>query len=270
MFKKIEQTVDFLNSKVNFKPEIWIILWTGLGWLVKEIDIKYKISYEEIPNFPVSTIESHKWEFIFGILWGKNVVAMRGRFHFYEWYDMFEVTYPIRVMKVLWIEKLIVSNACWGLNPNYEKGDIMLINDHINLQPLNPLIGKNYDELGPRFPDMSEVYNKDMLKKAISIAKKHNIKYQTGVYVSVTGPCLETPAEYKYFRTIGADGVGMSTVPEIIVARHMNIPCFAVSIVTNICVEGKIKEVSINDVIGVANKAEPKMSLIIKNLIKSL
>ncbi len=270
MLKKIEQTVDFLNTKVNFKPEIGIILGTGLGWLAKEIDIKYKISYEKIPNFPISTVEGHKWEFIFGTLWGKNVVAMRGRFHFYEGYSMEEVTFPIRVMKVLGIEKLIVSNACWGLNTNYEIGDIMLINDHINLQPLNPLIGKNYDELGPRFPDMSEVYDKDMLKKAISIAKKHNIKYQTGVYISVSWPSLETRAECRYLRSIGADGVGMSTVPEVIVARHMGISCFAVSIVTNLCVDNNIEEATIDNIIEVANKAEPKMTLVIKNLIKSL
>ena len=270
MLEKIKNTTEFILKKINFKPQIGIVLGTGLGGLVNEIEIKYSLPYQDIPNFPVSTVESHHGELIFGILGGKNVVAMHGRFHYYEGYDMQQVTFPVRIMKMLGIEKLILSNACGGLNPAFEVSDLMIITDHINLLPANPLVGKNLDELGPRFPDMSSAYDKEIISKAIEIARKNNIKFQTGVYASVTGPNLETPAEYKFLRIIGADVVGMSTIPEVIVARQMNIPCFAISIVTDLGVEGKIKETSLEEIIAAAAKAEPKMTLIIKELIRSL
>jgi len=270
MLEKINQTAEFIKSKIDSVPQIGIVLGTGLGGLVNEIEVKHTLPYDEIPNFPVSTVESHHGKLIFGLLGGKNVVAMCGRFHYYEGYTMQEVTFPIRVMKMLGVERLIISNASGGLNPAFEVGDLMIMTDHINLLPGNPLIGKNYDELGTRFPDMSKPYDTGMIEKAIAIAKEKNIRCQTGVYVAVPGPCLETPAEYKYLRTIGADTVGMSTVPEVIVARHMGLPCFAVSIITDLGVEGKIKETSLEEIIAVANVAEPKMTVIIKELVASL
>ena len=219
------------------------------------------------PHFPVSTVESHSGKLIFGKLGGKNVVAMQGRFHYYEGYNMQQVTYPVRVMKLLGIQKLFVSNASGGVNPDFEVGEIMILNDHINLFPAHPLIGKNFDELGPRFPDMSDPYCPDMIETALSIAKENNIKVSVGTYAALTGPTLETPAEYHYVRVIGADAVGMSTIPEVIVARHMEIPCFAISIITDLGVKGKIKKVSLQDVIDVASRQEPKMTLIMKELI---
>ena len=270
MLDKIRKTAEFIKQKTDFQPQVGIVLGTGLGGLVHEIDIKYTIPYHDIPDFPVSTVESHSGELILGILGGKNVIAMRGRFHYYEGYNMQQVTFPIRVMKMLGIENLILSNACGGLNPAFSVSDLMIITDHINLLPVNPLVGKNIDELGPRFPDMSSAYDKKMIDKALAIAQKNKINIQIGVYASVTGPNLETPAEYKFLRIIGADAVGMSTVPEVIVARHMNIPCFAISIITDLGIEGKIKEVSLDEIIAAANKAEPKMTLIIKELIQTL
>ena len=270
MLRKLEETINYIQSKTKFIPDFGIILGTGLGGLVKEIEIIVEISYKDIPNFPVSTVESHSGKLIFGMIGGKNVVAMQGRFHYYEGYTLEEVTFPVRVMKMLGIKRLFVSNASGGVNPHFEVGEIMIINDHINLLPGNPLIGKNYPELGPRFPDMSCAYDPEMIEKAQAIAKSHKIKVSVGVYLALTGPTLETPAEYKYVRVIGADAVGMSTVPEVIVARHMNIPVFAISIITDLGVPGKIKEVSLEDVIAVASEKEPKMSLIMKELIAQL
>jgi len=270
MLEKIKSTTEFIQKSVNFKPEIGIILGTGLGGLVNEIEIKHVLPYETIPNFPVSTVEGHSGKLIFGILGGKNVVAMQGRFHYYEGYTMKELTFPVRVMKYLGIEKLFLSNASGGVNPDFEIGDIMIINDQINLLPDNPLMGKNYPELGPRFPDMSEPYDKNIISKAIETANKLGIKYQTGVYAAVSGPCFETPAEYVRMRNSGSDAVGMSTVPEVIVARHMSIPCFAISIITDLGVPGKIVEVSHADVIKVASEAEKKMTVLLKELIASL
>jgi len=270
MLEKIKRTVDYINNQIDFKPEVGIILGSGLGGLAKEIDIVKAIPYEEIPDFPVSTVKGHQGKLIFGYLGGKKVVAMQGRFHYYEGYTMKEVTFPVRVMKFLGIHYLVLSNASGGVNPDYEVGDIMLIKDHINMMPENPLHGKNDDELGTRFPDMSEAYDKKMLARAQEIAKKNNIKVQTGVYVGGQGPNYETPSEYRYFHIIGGDTVGMSTVPEVIVARHMNLPVFAVSIITDLGVTGKIVEISHEDVIKAANEAEPKMTLIIKELIASL
>lgn len=267
MLTKFKESFDYIQTQTKVQPTIGIILGTGLGGLVNEIKIIDEIPYENIPNFPVSTVKSHSGKMIFGELGGKQVVAMQGRFHFYEGYDMQEVTFPVRVMKFMGIERLFLSNASGGVNPDYEVGEIMIIDDHINLFPAHPLIGKNFDDLGPRFPDMSTAYDKKMVALAQEIAKENNIRVATGTYAGLTGPTLETPAEYKYVRIIGADTVGMSTVPEVIVARHMGIPCFAISIITDLGVEGKIEETSLEDVIEVANRQEPKMTIIMKELI---
>ena len=270
MLEKIKEAFDHIRKHSNVEPEVGIILGTGLGALVNEIDISSTIPYDEIPHFPTSTVESHSGKLIFGDLGGKPIVAMQGRFHYYEGYDMKQVTFPVRVMKKLGIKSLFVSNASGGVNPDYEVGDLMVLNDHINFFPEHPLRGTNHEELGPRFPDMSQPYDHTLIAKAEEIAKNLNIPIQKGVYLGLTGPTLETPAEYFAFRKWGADTVGMSTVPEIIVARHMSIPCFAISIITDLGVEGKIKVVSVADVIEVANRAEPKMTLIMKELISSI
>ena len=270
MLEKIKQTTNYLLQKTNFKPEVGIILGTGLGGLVSEIEIEHKISYQDIPNFPVSTVEGHSGKLIFGTLAGKKIIALQGRFHYYEGYSMQEATFPVRVFKAIGIKTLIVSNAAGGINPKFEIGDIMLIDDHINLFPEHPLRGKNYDELGPRFPDMSQPYDRQLIKKVHAIAKENNIKLQQGTYAGIQGPTFETPAEYKYIRAIGADAVGMSTVPEVIVARHANIPVFAVSVITDRGVPGEIVEVSHEDVQNIANKTEPKMTLILKKLLKQI
>lgn len=270
MLDQIKETTDFINARVTEKPQFGIILGTGLGGLVDEIEITHTLNYRGIPNFPVSTVESHAGKLIFGKLGGKNIVAMQGRFHYYEGYNMKEITFPVRVMKSLGIEKLFVSNACGGLNPDYKVTDLMVLNDHINLLPEHPLRGRNVEELGPRFPDMSAPYDAKLIDKALAIAKANNISCHEGVYAAVQGPTLETKAEYRYIRTIGADVVGMSTVPEIIVARHMGIPCFAISVITDMGIPELVKVVSLEDVINAAKKAEPNMTLIIKELIRSL
>ncbi|MBM3452416.1 MAG: purine-nucleoside phosphorylase [Bacteroidetes bacterium] len=270
MLEKIKESAAFIQSKTSITPSIGIILGTGLGGLVKEINVIDTISYENIPNFPVSTVESHSGKLIFGELGGKKVVAMQGRFHYYEGYSLQQVTFPVRVMKLLGIERLFVSNASGGVNPDFEVGEIMIQDDHINLFPGNPLIGKNIDELGPRFPDMSDPYDPGMIALAKQIASENNIKVSVGIYAGLTGPTLETPAEYQYVRNIGADAVGMSTVPEVIVARHMEIPCFAISIITDLGVKGKIQKVSVQDVIEVASRQEPKMTLIMRELISRI
>jgi len=270
MLQKIKETVNFIQSKIDFKPEVGIILGTGLGGLTKEINIELEIEYKDIPNFPVSTVEGHRGALIFGEFAGKKVIAMQGRFHFYEGYTMQETTFPVRVLKLLGIELLIVSNASGGMNPDFSVGDIMVINDHINLFGTSPLIGQNIAELGPRFPDMSEAYDKKLIEKALQIGKELNIDLQKGVYAGVTGPTFETPAEYMYIRATGADAVGMSTVPEVIVARHMNMTCFALSVITDSGVPGEIVEISHEEVQEVASKAEAKMALIIRELLKSI
>jgi len=269
MLQEIKESAKFLKEKTGYRPEIGIILGTGLGGLVAEIIIEHSISYNEIPNFPVSTVEGHSGRLIFGKLGGKQVIAMQGRFHFYEGYSMQKVTFPVRVMKLLGIQHLIVSNASGGVNPDFEVGDLMILTDHINLIP-NPLIGTNISELGPRFPDMSEAYDKDLILKAERIAETNKIHLQKGIYIALTGPTLETPAEYKHMRIIGGDTVGMSTAPEVIVARHMNIPCFAMSVITDLGVPGKIQKVSHEEIQKVAEVAEPKLTLIIKELIASI
>lgn len=267
MLEKIKEAVAYLSNQTQVVPEIGIILGTGLGGLVNEIEVLDEVSYDRIPHFPVSTVESHSGKLIFGKLGGKQVVAMQGRFHYYEGYDLQQVTFPVRVMKLLGIKQLIVSNASGGVNPDFQVGEVMIINDHIDFFPSNPLVGKNIDELGPRFPDMSEPYDPNMINIALAIAKEKGFRVSTGVYLGLTGPSLETPAEYRMVRVMGADAVGMSTVPEIIVARHMEIPCFAISIITDLGVPGKIKKVSVEDVIAVASKQEPIMTEIIKELV---
>ena len=267
MLKKIKETIEYLESRISLKPEVGIILGTGLGGLVNEIDILHTLPYEFIPNFPVSTVAGHNGQLIFGTMSGKNIVAMQGRFHYYEGYTMQEITFPVRVMKFLGIELLILSNASGGVNPDFEVGDIMVINDHINLMKDNPLIGRNDDGVGTRFPDMGEAYNARLIEKAFGIARNHGIKLQQGVYAAVSGPTYETPAEYRYIRTIGADAVGMSTVPEVIAARHMGLKCFAVSIISDLGVPGKIIEITHKHVIDAASAVEPVMTSIIKEMI---
>lgn len=267
MLQAIKETAAFLKNKVEKECQVGIILGTGLGGLVSEIEVEHSFDYKEIPNFPVSTVEGHSGKLIFGKLGGKQVVALQGRFHYYEGYSMNEVVFPVRVMKFLGIEMLFVSNASGGVNPDFEIGDIMLIDDHINLFGDNPLIGKNEDELGPRFPDMSEPYDKKMLALAQTIATEKNIPLQKGSYAGLSGPTLETPAEYMYVRNIGADTVGMSTVPEVIAARHMGIPCVGFSVITDLGVPGKIIEMTHEIVQEVARKSEPLMTILVKELI---
>jgi purine-nucleoside phosphorylase len=269
MLERITETTNYLKNKISDTPEYGIILGSGLGGLVNEIEIKLSFPYTSIPGFPVSTVKGHGGNLIFGKLGGKNVVALQGRFHYYEGYSMQELTFPIRVMIAIGIKRLILSNASGGMNPDFQIGDIVFLNDHINLMPSNPLIGKNFDELGPRFPDMSEPYDPKMIAHAIGIAKKMNFRAHQGVYAGVPGPCFETPAEYRYIRIIGADMVGMSTIPEVIVARHQNIPCFAVSIITDLGGFDEAQKVSHEEVLKVATAAESKMTAIIKELIKN-
>ncbi|MCZ6522122.1 MAG: purine-nucleoside phosphorylase [Bacteroidetes bacterium] len=268
MLKKISETTDYLRSLSKFEPQSGIILGTGLGGLVEDIEIEHVFQYENIPNFPISTVESHHGKLIFGFLEDKKVVVMQGRFHYYEGYSMREVTYPVRILKALGIQQLLISNAAGGLNPDFDVSELMIIRDHINLQPDNPLRGTNYDELGPRFPDMSEPYDRELISKAKIAGEDLGIKLRNGVYAAVPGPNLETPAEYEYLAKIGADAVGMSTVPENIVARHMNLPCFAVSVITDMCVPGQIKKVTIEKVIEAAKKAEPDLKDLIKAMVK--
>lgn len=270
MLVNIKQTADYLKGKIGEIPNTAIILGTGLGELVHEINDKQEIPYTEIPNFPISTVEGHSGKLIVGTLGGKKVLAMQGRFHYYEGYNMKEVTFPIRVFQALGIEYLFVSNAAGGMNPSFDIGDIMLIEDHINMFPEHPLHGKNHNELGTRFPDMSEAYNKTLRQKAMEIAHEKEIKLQHGVYVGVSGPTFETPAEYNYFRIIGGDAVGMSTVPEVIVANHAKMKVLAFSIITDLGVIGKIVEVSHEDVQEAAKIAQPKMAEIMRAIIQTI
>ena len=266
MLERIQETADFLKSKIHTHPETAIILGTGLGSLANEITDKYEIGYETIPNFPVSTVEGHSGKLIFGKLGNKDIMAMQGRFHFYEGYSMKEVTFPIRVMRELGIKTLFVSNAAGGMNPAFEIGDLMIITDHINFFPEHPLRGKNIP-YGPRFPDMSEAYNQALIRKADEIACEKGIKVQHGIYIGTQGPTYETPAEYKMFRILGADAVGMSTVPEVIVANHCGIQVFGISVITDLGVEGKIVEVTHEDVQKAADAAQPLMTTIMRELI---
>ena len=269
MLNKINETADFLRSKVlGDMPKTAIILGTGLGALVDHIEEKQYIPYTEIPNFPVSTVEGHSGNLIFGVLGGKRIIAMQGRFHYYEGYDMKQVTFPVRVFKALGVEALFVSNAAGGMNKDFVVGDVMVITDQINLFPENPLRGKNYEELGPRFPAMTEPFDLNLIALADKIAEELDIRLVHGVYVGTTGPTFETPAEYEYFRVIGGDAVGMSTVPEVIVARHGNMRVFGLSVITDL--GGKdIKEVPTHEEVQkAAEKAQPKVVAIMRELVK--
>lgn len=253
---------------MQYLPKVGIVLGTGLGELATQITERQEIPYQEIPNFPVSTVEGHSGKLIVGRLGGVMVLAMQGRFHYYEGYSMQQVTFPVRVMKELGVETLLLSNAAGGMNPEFEIGELMIISDHVNLFPEHPLRGKNYNELGVRFPDMSNAYDATLRSKAKAIAAKHGIRIKEGVYVGTQGPTFETPAEYKFFRTIGGDAVGMSTVPEVIVAVHAGIKVFAMSIITDLGVEGKVVEVSHEEVQRIANSVQPYMTLIMKELVQ--
>lgn len=270
LINKINETLEIIREQTDKDFSVGIILGTGLGGLVKEIDVEHEIEYGKLPHFPLSTVESHHGKLIFGTLAGKNVVAMQGRFHYYEGYSMKQITYPVRVMKFLGVKTLLVSNACGGMNPQYSRGDLMLMEDHINLLGDNPLIGKNEDELGPRFPDMSEPYDKELLSLAKEIAMENKIKVHKGVYVAVPGPNLETKAEYRFLRQTGADVVGMSTIPENIVANHMGMKVFGMSIITDECFPDNLKPVNVEEIIAAAMEAEPKMTLIMKKVIERI
>jgi len=271
MFQILRETVEYIKKKNNnFQPEIGIVLGTGLGGLVSEIEVEFSLMYSNIPNFPISTLEFHSGKLIFGTLKGKKVVAMQGRLHYYEGYSMQQITFPIRVMKALGIQYLFVSNAAGSLNPDFKKGDLMVINDHINLQPESPLRGINDNDLGPRFPDMSQPYHQGLIGSALKIAAEESITCHQGVYVSVTGPNLETKAEYRYLRIIGGDAVGMSTVPEVIVANHMSIPVFAMSVLTDEGFPEILLPVSLEEILATARAAEPKMTKILSQLISQI
>jgi purine-nucleoside phosphorylase len=267
---KIQDSLNYIQQYTNKTYEVGIVLGTGLGGLAKEIQIETELSYEDIPNFPVSTVETHAGKLLFVSLGGKSVVAMQGRFHFYEGYSMQQITFPIRVMKFLGVKTLVISNAAGGMNPQYKKSDIMIMEDHINLLGDNPLIGQNVDEFGPRFPDMSEPYSRRLIALAEEIGVETKIKLQKGVYVSVSGPNLETRAEYRFLRAIGADVVGMSTVPEVIVARHMDIEVFGLSVITDECFPDTLQPADVADIIKTANETQPKLTMLMKRVIEKL
>ncbi|TDE17481.1 purine-nucleoside phosphorylase [Dyadobacter psychrotolerans] len=272
LLEQIQKASEFLKEYTkSFEPEFGIILGTGLGSLVNEIEITYTISYSDIPNFPVSTVESHSGKLIFGNLSGKKVLCMQGRFHYYEGYSMQQVVFPVRVMKLLGVQTLLVSNACGSLNPAYKISDLMVINDHISsFLPLNPLIGTHIPEFGDRFPDMSDPYDAVLIQRALNIADENHIPVHSGVYVSVSGPQLETRAEYRMLRQIGGDVVGMSTVPEIIAARQMGIRCFGLSVITDLGIPETLEKAEFSKIVAAAQKAEPGMTLIMKELLTYL
>lgn len=270
MIEKIKTATAYLSNLGIDKPEVGIVLGTGLGHLASRIEVIKEVSYIDIPGFPVSTVESHEGKLLYGIISGKKVIAMQGRFHYYEGYSMEQIVLPIRVMKFLGIKNLLLSNAAGCLNPDWHKGELMLLDDHINLQPSNPLIGKNSEELGPRFPDMSAPYHAGLNTLLKHIAKEDGIILHEGVYVSVPGPMLETRAEYRYLRRIGADAVGMSTVPEVIAAHHMGLPCCAVSVLTDECDPDHLRPVDISEIIAVASGAERILSDLFVKLIATL
>ncbi len=270
MIKYIEETTEFLQEKGFENPEIGIILGTGLGQLVNEIEVIQEISYNHIPNFPTATVEFHKGKLIYGKIEGKLCIVMQGRFHLYEGYSLQDVTYPVRVMHKLGIKTLLVSNASGAVNLNFKKGELMLIDDHINLQGGSPLAFKGVEQLGSRFTDMSAPYDQKINAKLETIAENKNINLHKGVYASVLGPQLETRAEYRYLKIIGADAVGMSTVPEVIVANHLGLPVAAVSVLTDECDPDNLKPIDIDEIIALAGKAEPEMITLFKELIKSL
>ena len=267
---KVTESVEFINQKNKIKPKIAIILGTGLGRLAEDIEEKEIISYSEIPNFPISTVQSHDGNLILGKLGNKEVVAMQSRFHYYEGYSLQEVTFPVRVMKKLGADTIIISNAAGGMNRFFKRGDLMLITDHINLFGDNPLIGPNDEELGPRFPDMSEAYSQNLIELARKVALKEKIRIQEGVYVGLIGPTLETPAEYRFLISIGADAVGMSTVPEVIVANHMGMKVLGISCITDLAIDGVIIKTSVEEILKIASDSEPIMTKLIKKVIKKI
>ncbi|TVQ12447.1 MAG: purine-nucleoside phosphorylase [Balneolaceae bacterium] len=267
---KRSEALTFITEHTSFEPEYLIILGTGLGRLAEQIEVDTSISYEKIPHFPVSTVESHTGRLLFGTLGGKRVVAMQGRFHYYEGYTMQQIVFPVRVARALGVHTLLVSNACGGMNPNYRRGDIMLINDHINLIGDNPLIGPNDNELGVRFPDMSEPYSADLIWIAEQVALDNAIKMHEGVYAAVPGPNLETRAEYRFLRSIGADVVGMSTVPEVIAAVHMNMKVLGISVITDECFPDSLKPVVMAEILEAADLAEPKMTRVMIGVLERL
>lgn len=271
LYEDIQQSIRFIRSRTSMQPRFGIILGTGLGNLTDEIDIETEIPYADIPHFPISTVESHKGRLVFGALGGIPVVCMAGRFHYYEGYTMQQITFPVRVMKFLGIERLFISNASGGLNPNYRAGDLVFIRDHINLQADNPLRGYNDERLGPRFPDMLRAYDWPLNARALEIAHENDIRAHEGVYLALQGPNLETPAEYIFMYRIGADVVGMSTVPEVIVAKHMSLPVFVASVVSN---QGyppeSIQETTVEEVIAMVSSVEPKLRRVVVELIREL
>lgn len=267
-FPLIQESVNYIQAQISgFKPETGIILGTGLSGLIDHVKVAFEIDYADIPHFPLSTVEFHKGKLVFGELNGKKVVVMQGRFHYYEGYSMLEVVFPVRVLKFLGISKMLISNAAGGINKAFKKADLMVISDHINLQPENPLVGENEEEIGTRWPDMYESYNAELRKKAHQISKEKSLTVKEGVYASVSGPNLETPAEYKYLEVIGADAVGMSTVPEVIACAHMGLPCFAVSVITDLCYPEALKPVKIEEIIDAAMQAQPKMIELFEGLV---
>lgn len=269
--KTFDEALRYLDSIRSWKPDIGIILGTGLGGLAEEISILETISYSEIPHFPISTVEFHKGKFLFAELDGKKVVVMQGRFHFYEGYSLEEVVFPVRIMKLMGISSLFVSNAAGGLNPEQEISDLMIIDDHINLIPDSPLRGIHIEEFGPRFPDLFEAYTPKLVQMALGFSSRMEVGLHCGTYAAVPGPNLETPAEYKYLRTIGADAVGMSTIPEVIAAVQMGMKnIFAVSVITDLGVPGKIKRITLEEVLKAAGKAEPHLTFLMKEMIKAL
>lgn len=267
LLQKIKNAADFIRQKTGFKPSIGIILGSGLGDLVKQLQIHDSISYKDIPHFPVSTVAGHSGKLVLGTLNGKKVAVLQGRFHFYEGYSMQEVVFPVRVLKYIGVETLLLTNAAGGLNPVIKIGELMVISDHINLQILNPLIGKNEEELGPRFPDQHAVYDKKLIQQALDIAASNKIICHSGVYVGTPGPTFETPAEYKFMRIIGGDAVGMSTVPEAIAARHANMRIFGISVITDEGNPDTPIKVSHEEVLQAATAAEPRLTLVLKELI---
>ncbi|GGD15766.1 purine-nucleoside phosphorylase [Flavobacterium orientale] len=269
MWNKVQETVSYLKKITNFTPEFGVILGSGLGSFTQDLEIEFTIPYAEIPNFPVSTVQGHKGALVFGKIGSKKVVAMQGRFHYYEGYDMQTVTFPVRVMKYLGVTKLIVSNASGGVNANYVVGDIVVIKDHINMFPDHPLRGQNDERFGPRFVNMSEPYSLDMIKQLKTIATQNAISLKDGIYLGLQGPTFETLAEYKMVKILGADCVGMSTVPEVIVARHMNVDCLGISVITDMGNEESIHEVNHQEVLEAARKAEPNVRKLIKLFIEN-
>lgn len=270
MWNQVEATAQHLKNIIQTTPQVGIILGSGLGTFTQDIQITHRIPYEEIPNFPVSTVQGHSGALVFGTIGNKQVVAMQGRFHYYEGYDMQTVTFPVRVMKALGVSTLIVSNASGGVNPAYKVGDVVLITDHINLFPDHPLRGKNDERFGPRFVNMSEPYNREYRKLAHRIAREHNIDLKDGIYLGLQGPTFETLAEYRMVKILGADCVGMSTVPEVIVARHMDLHCLGVSVITDMGDEDNIDEVNHDEVLQAAKKAEPQVRLLIREFISQV